>query len=301
MVRTHPGELPDSIRTDPRRAAEVMLFDCLQAGLPDDYRVYYSVRWLARGRRGEAPRDGEIDFVVLNRAGEVLCIEQKNGTLEEGPAGLLKRYDGAEKDPVRQVHRSLDKVREKFRWQHGRPLAVDYLVYLPDYQVKDLNAAGLDASRVVDARDRRHLAIRIQELLGRGTDPADGRYERVHEFFCQTFQVVPDIHAHREAQERSFVRQVGPVAAVLANLEMSPYRLRFTGTAGSGKSLVARHVFARLAGEGKRVLLTCFNRPLAERLEREERLLYCGMTRATVRLDLVVQQDNPANRRFLEP
>ena len=97
------------------------------------------------------------------------------------------------------------------------------------------------------------------------------------------------------------MRQVGPVAAVLANLEMSPYRLRFTGTAGSGKSLVARHVFARLAGEGKRVLLTCFNRPLAERLEREERLLYCGMTRATVRLDLVVQQDNPANRRFLEP
>ena len=36
-------------------------------------------------------------------------------------------------------------------------------------------------------------------------------------------------------------------------------------------------------------------------IEREERLLYCGMTRATVRLDLVVQQDNPANRRFLEP
>ena len=41
--------------------------------------------------------------------------------------------------------------------------------------------------------------------------------------------------------------------------------------------------------------------PAADRLEREERLLYCGMTRATVRLDLVVQQDNPANRRFLGP
>ena len=40
--------------------------------------------------------------------------------------------------------------------------------------------------------------------------------------------------------------------------------------------------------------------PAADRLEREERLLYCGMTRATVRLDLVVRADNPANRRFLE-
>jgi superfamily I DNA and RNA helicase len=41
--------------------------------------------------------------------------------------------------------------------------------------------------------------------------------------------------------------------------------------------------------------------PAADRIEREERLLYCGMTRATVRLDLVMQQDNPANRRFLGP
>jgi superfamily I DNA and RNA helicase len=56
------------------------------------------------------------------------------------------------------------------------------------------------------------------------------------------------------------------VAAVLANLEMTPFRLRFTGTAGSGKSLVARHFFARMAGEERRVLPTCFNRPLAERL-----------------------------------
>lgn len=45
---------------------------------------------------------------------------------------------------------------------------------------------------------------------------------------------------------------------------MAPFRLRFTGAAGSGKSLVARHFFARAASEGKRVLLTCYNRPLAE-------------------------------------
>jgi len=78
--------------------------------------------------------------------------------------------------------------------------------------------------------------------------------------------VVPDIDAHCQAQERTFVRQVGPVASVLASLDMVPFRLRFSGTAGSGKSLVARHFFARLAAEGKRVLLTCFNRPLAMRI-----------------------------------
>ena len=40
--------------------------------------------------------------------------------------------------------------------------------------------------------------------------------------------------------------------------------------------------------------------PRADRMHREDRLLYCGMTRATVRLDLVLQADNPENRRFTE-
>jgi hypothetical protein len=96
---------------------------------------------------------GEIDFVVLNRGGDLLFIEQKNGTLSEGPEGLAKRYHDGSKDPVGQVHRSIDKVREKFEWQHGRKraLRVDYLVYLPDHRVRNVNAAGLDASRIVDA------------------------------------------------------------------------------------------------------------------------------------------------------
>ena len=40
--------------------------------------------------------------------------------------------------------------------------------------------------------------------------------------------------------------------------------------------------------------------PREDRRGREEQLLYCGMTRATVRLDLVVREGNPTNRRFLQ-
>lgn len=40
--------------------------------------------------------------------------------------------------------------------------------------------------------------------------------------------------------------------------------------------------------------------PQNDRVDRENRLLYCGMTRATVRLDMVARTDNPENRRFLK-
>jgi superfamily I DNA and RNA helicase len=35
-------------------------------------------------------------------------------------------------------------------------------------------------------------------------------------------------------------------------------------------------------------------------LELEQRRLFCGMTRATVKLDLLVRRNNPFNARFLD-
>ena len=55
----------------------------------------------------------------------------------------------------------------------------------------------------------------------------------------ETFELIPDIHAHVTAQEKAFVRHTGMLATVLSHLEMTPFRLRIRGTAGSGKSLVA--------------------------------------------------------------
>jgi hypothetical protein len=212
---------------------------------------------------------GEIDFVVLNRSGEVLFIEQKNGALEEFAAGLIKHYGQREKNVVDQLHRSIDKVRQKYNWQHGRaqPLVVDYLIYCPDYRVKHLNAAGLNRERVVDAAAKDGLVGRIQKILGTGTTRRDGQYEQVEEFFYQTFDLVPDIHAHISSQERHFVRQSGALADILTHLEMEPFRFRLSGTAGSGKSLSARRFLEREQRAKRRVLLTCFNRPLAELLK----------------------------------
>jgi superfamily I DNA and RNA helicase len=40
--------------------------------------------------------------------------------------------------------------------------------------------------------------------------------------------------------------------------------------------------------------------PSNDRMDQAYRVLYCGMTRATVRLDMVVRAGNAANRRFLK-
>jgi hypothetical protein len=64
----------------------------LAAALPDGYTVYHAVHW-TNVERGWSVF-GEIDFVVANRAGDIVLVEQMTGFLEEGPDGLLKRERG---------------------------------------------------------------------------------------------------------------------------------------------------------------------------------------------------------------
>jgi len=250
-----------------KQSSEIETLKLLKSSLSKDYTVFHGVHWC---REYEAwSHFGEIDFVVLNKSGDVLFIEQKNGELNETHEGLLKRYGSDEKNVAQQLHRSIDKVREKFKWTHGRNrhIEVDYIFYCPDYKIKQVNAAGLNKERIVDAVAKDGLSQRIEKVLGAGKRIDDGWYEKVEDFFYQTFDLVPDIHAHIGSQEKQFVRQSGALANILANLEMDPYRLKLLGTAGSGKSLFARRFLDREVSAKRKVLLVCYNRPLADHLK----------------------------------
>ncbi len=245
---------------------ELATLSRLKAELGPEYAVFHSVHWSFS--QGQGTRFGEIDFILVNQAGAVLCIEQKNGFLAETAAGLVKLYPGGPKSVVDQLHRSLDQIRDKFQWQHpaAGPLVLDYLLFCPDYRIKNLNAAGLDQSHILDADATDGLARRITRMFGLGKpDPA--RCALIEAFFCQTFEVVPHIQAFRQAQERHFVHHGGWLADLVRHLEMTPFRVRISGTGGCGKTLLAS-VFARdQARQGRRVLMVCFNRPLADQLQ----------------------------------
>src|SRR5208282_4284670 len=71
---------------------EISTLRRLAAGLPKDYSVFHGVHW-TRLEHGYSVF-GEIDFVVVGPQGQVVLIEQKSGSLEETPEGLVKRYQG---------------------------------------------------------------------------------------------------------------------------------------------------------------------------------------------------------------
>ncbi len=61
--------------------------------LPDAYRVYQAVHWTNVGSGKGFSIYGEINFVAVNKAGDLLLIVQKSGPIKETFQGLVKRYD----------------------------------------------------------------------------------------------------------------------------------------------------------------------------------------------------------------
>lgn len=233
----------------------------LAQGLPDDYTVYHAVHW-TNVERAHAIY-GEIDFVIVNRAGHLMLVEQKCGVLMETADGLAKNYSGKVKSVPVQMGRTADGVRNKLgRALSGRPMVIEHLLFCPDHQVRSPLTAGLSPERIVDASLRDALCARIREILPPGEpDPLAARVDR---FLCDVIQLETDASA-LVGQARAMVTRVASGLAHWARqIEIEPFRLRVTGTAGSGKTQLALAEYRAAIAGGLRPLYVCYNRPLAD-------------------------------------
>ena len=240
---------------------EIETLTLLEAALPDDYSVYHAVHW-TNLERGYSVF-GEIDFIIMNRAGNLLLIEQKAGFLDETPEGLVKRYPGRVKSVVAQLARNVDALHTKLNARPNAPFArFDYLFYCPDYQVRQPHTAGLTPERIVDATRRDALPAIIREVLPAGEDSPE--VQKVHRFLCDVIQLETDVSALIGRARNMVGRISGGLAHWARQLEFSPFHLRVTGTAGSGKTQLALAEFRATLDAGGRPLYLCFNRPLAD-------------------------------------
>jgi len=251
------GESPDELET----------LVALRDGLPNDYLVYHSVHWAASQQR--RTRFGEIDFVIVNNEGHLLVIEQKNGPMIEGPRGLEKKYYGRQPKLVNtQIQRNLSNLRKKFSksTKGDSSLIADYLIYCPDYRVKEMDAAGVDRQRTVDASTRDLLAKRVQKILGEGKNQDKMLRRRLHDFLMSGFYIAPDLNAFKTKQKAVYTQLLEGLSEVIESLEFEPFKLRIVGTAGSGKTQVTMRFCEQAVERGEKPLLLCFNRPLADKL-----------------------------------
>ena len=256
----------ENLPTSGPAGRELETLGVLARDLPDDYTVYHAVHWTNLERLHAI--HGEIDFVVVNRAGDLLLIEQKSGMLEETADGLAKHHAGRSRLLAVQMVRTADGLRSKLmRSLNGATVQVEQLLYCPDYVVKDPTTAGLVPERIIDAHRASQLARIIQARLPSGEDDKvlSGKVDR---FLRDIIKLETDVST-MIGQARTLVTRVsGGLSYWARRIEVEPFRLRVTGTAGSGKTQLALAEFGDAVHRGQRPLYVCYNRPLADHIAR---------------------------------
>ena len=89
------------------RSRELDTLELLKRRLSPAYSVFHGIHW-TREYAGNTVF-GELDFVIVNRSGDVLVIEQKSGRLDETNDGLVKHYGDRTKNVAQQVNRAIGR------------------------------------------------------------------------------------------------------------------------------------------------------------------------------------------------
>lgn len=274
-----PAALPQQIRRDRHRRAEVKVYDELAATLTPDWTVFYSRPWLGITATG-AEVDGEVDFVVAHPQRGFLTLEVKGGGISYDPAQDRWRSKDANgirhiiKNPFEQARRAkhslLQKLKESRGWPRDRFVRARHAVVFPD---SEKPTADLGADRplelICSCRDLPHLREWIESRLCGGEAQELGKdgVRALENLLAKPFVLeVPLGHVLEEA-DREIALLTPEQFHILDAIAFNP-RVAIGGGAGTGKTVVAMEDAVRIAQTGKRTLLTCFSNPLAAMLRQ---------------------------------
>lgn len=265
----------DRIRPETLSNAERALYSRLSAQLPAAFTVFHSVSWQVPDLRHGAT-DGEADFLIVHPGLGILVVEAKGGSI---------RYDGAHaqwysgsyhiKDPFDQAKNnkySLQRLLKTDPYFSNRWLKMGHAVAFPDVEVK--SGLRLDAPReiILDAGDLADVSAWVQTAFKYWHGQAEALsalgnagVQAVIGILSPSWELRLRLGTAIQEEEAEIQRLTEEQFHILDLLSRTR-RAAVSGCAGSGKTTLAVEKALRLSKQGAQVLLTCFNRYLADYL-----------------------------------
>jgi hypothetical protein len=323
MARMYPNSLPDQLIREPKRSAEVQIYEALRDRLPAKFHVFYSFCWVSKRPDGRA-LDGEADFVIAHPDRGILIVEVKGGRIgHDGASGKWTTTDRDgychEIDPVAQVRSAkfalIEKLRSVPAWGN-KWVEIGHCVAFPHCTMAGFRlTTDLPRDIVISADDIDKLSEKFEAIYGywnsreqHRTIGSDG-IEILANVLAPTFELRQPLGSALKREDRQILRLTEEQFNLLEMLKWNP-RVAVSGGAGTGKTLLALEKAKRLAAEGRRTLLVCYNRPLAEFLRASagsiENLTVqsfhqlCGAIAQRAGIALPVPEEEEVQRRFDE-
>jgi superfamily I DNA and RNA helicase len=273
MAVMYPSTL--SLSTD--SFAERSLFTLLQADLSNDFSVIHSKRWIDPDKKNKRRSLGECDFIILHPSKGILFIEAKTGTTFF--CSDVEEYwycnDNQKKirNPLNQVINSQNVIIKIIKRKFNEKFTLPYnyaLAFPMATEIYDSLPNELPLPMVILKTDLPILQKKIEKAMNYRREPLKEPIEQnIFQLLCRLlrseFRITASLSAQIDDLNTQFFKLEKDQIRVLDTFE-SNKRVLLEGCAGSGKTILAVEKAQRASIAGKKVLLLCFNIPLAQQL-----------------------------------
>jgi len=247
--------------------------------LPDDYTVVYSFKFTVSESKKPSSTVYEADFIIIHPRLGFVTVEVKQGDYKYEKNRwfifLGQGYVPADKDPVEQARRTMYRILDGYKQEARKgfyPLDMCYAVCFPDcYDLSGNLPAHLSSESVILAKDLEDLHGAMQRIFG---DSPRKPHENetnllINRVLAPSFQVFTALESQIEAFEKKSERLLtDEQERILDETEMDRRKV-FLGGGGTGKTFISMEKTRRLVADGKKVLLTCFNKNLGSYFRKE--------------------------------
>jgi len=240
--------------------------------LPFGYTVLYSYKYLQSDEEDFTSPTREADFIIVHPCLGYLVVEVKQGDIAyvNGRWCEFKRgdYRPLSKDPVEQARRTMFAILDEYKKHTGDrfPLSIKYAICFPECnKITGEFPPDLDERSVFLFDDLKNLNQKILNLFGdkERKKEIEAVSLLLNKILCPSFKVFAGLENRiamfHERAERILTEEQ---ERVLEETELDKRKI-FFGAAGSGKTYIAMEKAKRIAAQGKRVFLTCYNKNLA--------------------------------------
>ncbi len=246
--------------------------------LPGSFNVYYRYKFSTGETVKSLEKVFEADFVIVHPRLGYVVVEVKGGHFRY-TGNRWQRQDGGEyvdygKDPAEQAERAMFNILQKYKQEAGRdyfPLKIRYAVCFPDcHQLAGRTPDNLKPESIWLCSDLEDLERKIRAVFNeeesRAEDQAVALLDKV---LAPSFAVFSDLESQMQMFHSTSEKVLTEEQERILDETVYDRRKIFFGAASTGKTFIAMEKVRRLTGEGKKVLLTCFNRNLGKMLRRE--------------------------------
>ena len=284
----YPSKLPTEIINDPKRNAEVQVYDALKDLSENGFHVFYSCFWLDNRENPVPSGDGEADFVIAHPDYGVLTIEVKGGRIgRDGDTGEWYRLvTGGRrkriKDPVAQARNSkhviLEYIKANWKGEQKPFIRMKHGVVFPNSKKPESIThfgASMPLWMFAFEENMSTLAGYLAHMLLSKEGPANRNPGKLgqqgikilHKLFTASFELETSLESALDAYDQRIADNTEEQARFLTVTTLQKKAL-ILGGAGTGKTHLAIAKAKQFSKEGLKTLVLYFNAPIAQDVGR---------------------------------